>query len=413
MKRWIYLALIVIALVAVLGGLKAFGIYQMIQGFKAQGEPKFTVSTQKVSDQEWATTLSAVGSLRAVRGATLSTEVGGLVAQASYRSGSAIKAGEVVLKLIDDADAASVRALRAARDLAKTNAERSGKQFEAEAISQAQLDTDKAQLAQAEAQLAQAEAQLAKKTIRAPFDGQLGISTINRGQYLNAGDPIVTLTQLDPIYVDFTLPQQEIAVLKSGGAVQISTDAYPGERFEGEISALDPVIDPSTRNVQVQATIRNPQKRLLPGMFANVTLTAGAAKHYLTLPQTAVSFNPYGETVYVVVPRGQQEQVPDNKPVALRDSEAIDSANAKLNAGDGKKAAAAEAPPADPNALVARQVFVKVGPTRGDQIAIVEGLKAGQEVVTSGQLKLKNGSVVVINNALQMPNESAPKPENE
>lgn len=413
MKRWIYLALIVIALVAVLGGLKAFGIYQMIQGFKAQGEPKFTVSTQKVSDQEWATTLSAVGSLRAVRGATLSTEVGGLVAQASYRSGTAIKAGEVVLKLIDDADAASVRALRAARDLAKTNAERSGKQFEAEAISQAQLDTDKAQLAQAEAQLAQAEAQLAKKTIRAPFDGQLGISTINRGQYLNAGDPIVTLTQLDPIYVDFTLPQQEIAVLRSGGAVQISTDAYPGERFEGEISALDPVIDPSTRNVQVQATIRNPQKRLLPGMFANVTLTAGAAKHYLTLPQTAVSFNPYGETVYVVVPRGQQEQVPDNKPVALRDSEAIDSANAKLNAGDGKKAAAAEAPPADPNALVARQVFVKVGPTRGDQIAIVEGLKAGQEVVTSGQLKLKNGSVVVINNALQMPNESAPKPENE
>lgn len=413
MKRWIYLALIVIALVAVLGGLKAFGIYQMIQGFKAQGEPKFTVSTQKVSDQEWATTLSAVGSLRAVRGATLSTEVGGLVAQASYRSGTAIKAGEVVLKLIDDADAASVRALRAARDLAKTNAERSGKQFEAEAISQAQLDTDKAQLAQAEAQLAQAEAQLAKKTIRAPFDGQLGISTINRGQYLNAGDPIVTLTQLDPIYVDFTLPQQEIAVLKSGGAVQISTDAYPGERFEGEISALDPVIDPSTRNVQVQATIRNPQKRLLPGMFANVTLTAGAAKHYLTLPQTAVSFNPYGETVYVVVPRGQQEQVPDNKPAALRDSEAIDSANAKLNAGDDKKAAAAEVPPADPNALVARQVFVKVGPTRGDQIAIVEGLKAGQEVVTSGQLKLKNGSVVVINNALQMPNESAPKPENE
>ncbi|WP_043113931.1 efflux RND transporter periplasmic adaptor subunit [Solimonas soli] len=409
MKRWGILALIVIVLVVVIGGLKAFGIYQMIQGFKAQGEPKFTVSTERIESTEWQPTLSAVGSLRAVRGVMLTTEVSGLVDKIRFRSGDEVKAGDVLLQLVDDSDIAAADALRATRDLARTVYARSVKQFDAQAISQAQLDSDKATLAGAEAQLAQQEALVAKKTIRAPFAGRLGISTVNPGQYLNPGDAVVPLQQLDPIYVDFSLPQQALASLKVGAPLRIAVDAFAGESFEGSISAVDPIVDADTRNIRVQATVRNPQRQLLPGMFATVALESGSPQQYLTLPQTAITYNPYGETVFVVIKRGDAGKLADNKPADLREHEAIDAANAKLNA-KAEASKAADAPPGDADVLVAHQVFVKVGATRGGQIAILDGLKAGDEVVTSGQLKLKNGAAVVINNTVQPPSDPAPQP---
>jgi membrane fusion protein (multidrug efflux system) len=220
--------------------------------------------------------------------------------------------------------------------------------------------------------VAQQKAVVEKKTIRAMFDGRLGINAVNLGQYVNPGDKIVTLQSLDPIYVDFSLPQQNLSRMKIGQTVTVTTDAIPGREFEGKITAISPKVDPDTRNVQVEATIANGKHELLPGMYASVTVKSGAVQEYLTLPQTAVTYNPYGESVYVIEEGGKGA---DGKPV-----------------------------------LIAKQTFVTIGETRGDQVAILKGVKPGDMVATSGQLKLKNGSTVVINNTVQPSNEPAPMP---
>jgi membrane fusion protein (multidrug efflux system) len=381
MKRWMILVAVVGALILVIGGVKGYSTYKMIKGFAAQGAPKFTVSATKVQFEDWLPQMSAVGSLRAEHGADLSAEVDGTVDSIHFHSGDSVKAGQELLRLRAADDVAHLESLRANAALAEVNFKRDTAQFEAEAISQAVLDSDVATLRSARAQVAQQEALVAKKLVRAPFAGQMGIRAVDVGQYLAAGTKVVTLQQLDPIFVDFALPQQSLSQLRVGQKTTVTADAFPAERFEGEISALDPKVDTDTRNVRIRATLRNPQRKLLPGMFANVRVEVGSAVRYLTLPQTAVAYNPYGATVYILGPP------------------AAEPGPAKRGSGTPGRAAA----------LVARQVFVTTGATRGDQVAILKGIKEGDEVVTSGQIKLRNGVAVTVNNSVQPSNDPDPK----
>ncbi len=280
----------------------------------------------------------------------------------------------MLIQLNADADIAQLHAFEAAAELAAVVLERDKAQLAAQAVSQAQVDGDTADLKAKRALAAQQAAAVAKKTIRAPFSGKLGITTVNPGQFLNPGDKIVTLQTIDPIYIDFYQPQKQIAGLALGMAVNVSSDAFPGQTFSGKITSISPKIDVATRNVQVQATIANPKRRLLPGMSARVSVDSGEKQRHLTLPQTAITYNPYGSTVFIVKP-GEQKDAKGER---------------------GK---------------VAQQVFVTTGETRGDQVAILKGLQEGQEVVSSGQLKLQSGAPVAIDNAVQPANSPNPTPQ--
>jgi membrane fusion protein, multidrug efflux system len=337
--------------------------------------PPATVTAMRAEYQSWQAQLKSVGSLRAVRGVDVTSEVSGLVQRVLFKSGDDAKAKQVLVQLNADSDIAHLRSLEAQAALAKTVYERDRKQFEAQAISQATLDADASDLRDKNAQVTEQAALVEKKTICAPFAGRLGISTVNPGQFVNPGDNVVTLQTLDPIYADFFLPQQELSRISLRQAVVASTDTYPGRSFRGRITAINPKVDTATRNVQVEATVANSGNKLLPGMYVSVEVKAGAAQRYLTLPQTAVTFNPYGETVFVVEEGGKG---PGGKP-----------------------------------ALTVRQAFVTTGPTRGDQIAVLKGIKEGDMVVTSGQLKLKNGSRVVIDNKVVPSDEASPAPKDE
>jgi membrane fusion protein (multidrug efflux system) len=337
--------------------------------------PPVTVSAIKAEYVPWQPQLKAVGSLRAVRGVDVTSEIAGLVQTIHFKSGDKVAADQLLVQLNADSDTALLHSLEAAAELADTVYERDKKQYEAQAVSKATLDSDAADLKVKRAQVKQQAAIVEKKSIRAPFSGRLGISTVNPGQYINPGDKVVTLQSLDKIYTDFYLPQQELSRIFLGQPVVVTTDTYPGRTFSAKITAVNPKVDPDTRNFQVEATISNPRHELLPGMYASVEVKAGAIHSYLTLPQTAVTFNPYGETVFVIEESGKG---PDGKPL-----------------------------------LTVRQAFVTVGPTRGDQIAILKGINENDIVVTSGQLKLKNGSRVIINNQVQPSNEAAPRPPDE
>jgi membrane fusion protein (multidrug efflux system) len=304
-----------------------------------------------------------------------------------------VAAGALLVQLNADADIAQQRTLQAAAELAGTVLARDREQFEVQAISKAQLDADEADVKAKRAGVDQQVANVAKRTIRAPFAGKLGITAVHSGQYLNPGDKIVTLQTIDPIYVDFYLPQKRIGGLSVGQVVNVSTDGFPDLSFPGKISAISPKVDSATRNVQVEATLANAKRQLLPGMFANANVDVGEKKRYLTLPQTAITYNPYGSTVFIVKP-----------------------ASAKDAPGQGASGAASASPPASGAAassggLIVQQVFVTTGETRGDQVAILTGLQEGQQVVTSGQVKLKNGTSVVIDNSVQPANSPNPTPQ--
>jgi membrane fusion protein (multidrug efflux system) len=354
---------------------KAFVSYKMKKSMSVAQAPPVTVSAIKAEYVPWQPQLKAVGSLRAVRGVDVTSEIAGLVQTIHFKSGDKVAADQLLVQLNADSDTALLHSLEAAAELADTVYERDKKQYEAQAVSKATLDSDAADLKVKRAQVKQQAAIVEKKSIRAPFSGRLGISTVNPGQYINPGDKVVTLQSLDKIYTDFYLPQQELSRIFLGQQVVVTTDTYPGRTFSGKITAVNPKVDPDTRNFQVEATISNPRHELLPGMYASVEVKAGAIHSYLTLPQTAVTFNPYGETVFVIEESGKG---PDGKPL-----------------------------------LTVRQAFVTVGPTRGDQIAILKGINENDIVVTSGQLKLKNGSRVIINNQVQPSNEAAPRPPDE
>ncbi len=348
-----------------------------------------TVTATKVSSTDWQPALAAVGSVVAVRGVDVTTEIAGLVREIHFKSGQDVKQGDILVELNADSDKAQLQALEAAADLSASVLKRDKAQFDAQAIAQAQVDADAADLKSKRALAAQQQANIDKKTIRAPFSGKLGITTVNPGQYLNPGDKIVTLQTIDPIYVDFNLPQKTVGSLQVGQVVNVTSDGFAGVSFPGKISAISPKVDTTTRNVVVEATFANPKRQLLPGMFASASVEVGDKKHYLTLPQTAITYNPYGSTVFVVLT-------------------ADEAAAAAKVAASG---ASAPAPAASGSGLVVQQVFVTTGETRGDQVAILKGLKEGQQVVTSGQVKLKNGTSIVIDNSVIPADSANPTPQ--
>lgn len=374
-KRWVIMLL---AVAVVLGGVFGFGAFRgyMIGKFmSSMGVPVQTVSTTKADIAEWQPQMRAVGTLRAVRGADLSAQVSGIVSEIHFESGSDASEGMLLVKLMDADDVAKLNALRASAALAKITYERDSQQFKAQTVSKQALDADEQNLKNAEAQVAQQQALVNYKSIRAPFAGRLGIRQVDVGQYLSPGAAVVTLQALDPIFFDFWVPQQALQVIRVGQQIALETDTYAGQTFAGAISAINPKVDPDTRNVQVRAALQNPDRKLLPGMYASVNVRFGETQPYVTLPQTAISYNPYGNMVYVVEHQGVGK---DGQPQ-----------------------------------LIAHQKFVTTGETRGDQVAILTGVNDGDEVVTAGQNKLRNGSSIVINNTVQPSNDAAPVPGNE
>ncbi len=397
-KRMLIMIGAVIVLIAALAGGKYLQIRKLIASIP-KPQPQ-TVSTIEVQAQPWQSQLKSVGTLSPVRGADLASEVAGLVRSVNFKSGQDVPAGALLVQLSADSDAAQLQALQAAADQAETALKRDQAQLAVRAVSQAQVDADTSNLKAARAQVAQQAANVAKKAIRAPFAGRLGITALQPGQYVNAGATLVTLQTLDPIHVDFSLPQQQLAGLAVGQAVTLVVDAFAGQSFAGTINAINPKVDPATRTVQVQATVANPRRDLLPGMFAEVRVNLGNAQPQLTLPQTAITYNPYGSTVFVV-----------EKASAVQARAAASAASAASGAMAAATPPAPAASAADGEQLVAQQVFVETGPTRGDQVAITKGLTAGQQVVTSGQIKLKNGTPVVVDNRVQPANNPNPTPQ--
>jgi membrane fusion protein (multidrug efflux system) len=371
MKRRMVIMLVAVAVV--LGAVFGFQVFKgiMIKKFMATlSNPPQTVATAKAGYSQWQPTIEAIGSLRAVKGADLSLEVSGVVDSISFNSGDDVAEGAPLLKLRSDDDAAKLDSLKATAELNQITYDRDQKQFKLQAISQATLDTDSANLKNANAQVAQQQAILDKKSLRAPFAGHLGIRAVDLGQYLAAGTAIVTLQALDPIFLDFFVPQQAVDQVKLGQTVTVKVDAYKDQSFPGEISAVNPKVDASSRNVQIRATLKNADHRLLPGMYATVDIATGAPQNYVTLPQTAITYNPYGNTVYIV--------------------------DSKSDGADGKAH------------LIARQTFVTTGPTRGDQVAVLKGVNDGDTIVTAGQIKLHNGSTVLIDNSISPTANAAP-----
>jgi len=352
---------------------------------KSMSNPPQTVSTMTAAYQEWQPHVEAVGNVRAVHGADLAFDVAGLVESVDVKSGVDVKKGQVLVKLVDADDRAKLDALEATAQLAKLTADRSKQQLAVQAISKAQYDTDVANLKSAQANVAAQQALVDKKTLRAPFAGRIGIITANPGQYITVGNTVVTLQQLDPVYVDFTVPQSSLDELKIGGNVQVTADAFKGKTFTGKVTASDPKVDLATRNVGVEATVANPDKLLVPGMFTKIAADSGATRRYLTLPQTAISYAPYGDTVFVV-----HDGAPPERDANGQTVKAKPSADANASKGGQK----------GPSHYV-QQVVVTVGPTRGDQVAVLSGIKQGDVVVTSGQLKLRNETPVNINNKVQ------------
>ena len=386
---------IMVGCVLVLAAALAFGFFLHIKALMASAPKQGaqTVSTTKASVLEWQPQVSSVGTMVAVRGVDVTTEIAGLVRTIHFKSGQDVKAGELLLQLNADSDIAQLNSLQASADIAAVTLKRDQAQLAGQAVAQAVVDNDLADLKSKKALVAQQAATVDKKTIRAPFAGRLGITTVQPGQYLNPGDKIVTLQTIDPIYVDFTLPQQQLAGMVVGQTVNVTSDSYPGVLFPGKVNAISPKVDPTTRNASVEATIANPKGQLLPGMFARVNVDVGGLQKFLTLPQTAITYNPYGSTVFVVGPR-------EAKPA---DADAKDK--------DGKPAAPPPPHPNGPDGLFAKQVFVTTGQTRGDQVAILKGIEEGQQVVTSGQLKLKNGTPVEVNNSVEPANSPNPTPQ--
>ena len=372
------MAIMLVLVAVVFGGIFGFEAFKakMIEKAMASfANPPQTVSTTTAALQDWQPRLEAVGSLRAVNGADLSVEVAGIVEEITFQSGDDVGAGQLLAQLRAEDDVAKLESLQASAELAQIVYDRDQKQLKIQAVSQATLDADAANLKNAKAQVAEQQAIVDKKFVRAPFAGHLGIRQVDVGQYVGPGTAIVTLQALDPIFVDFFLPQQALEQIKVGQPVIVKVDTYAGETFSGEISAVNPKVDVNTRNLQVRATLKNPDHRLLPGMYATVDIDVGQPQRYVTLPQTAITFSAYGDTVYVVEDKGK-------------------GANGQPQ-------------------LFARQTFVTTGATRGDQIAVLNGIKEGDTIVTAGQIKLHNGAPLAINNTVQPTNDPNPAPVEE
>jgi membrane fusion protein (multidrug efflux system) len=400
-KRMVVMAALVLLLIGVIAGIKVMMVMKMIAGMKPP--PPAVVSTAKTTYREWQPELRTVGTLRAVRGADLALDIAGLVTRVNVQSGEEVKEGQVLLQLRDAEDVAQLHQLEAAAVLADVTFGRVQKQLAVQAVSKSDYDQAAADLKAKQAAVQQQQVNVAKKQVRAPFAGRAGIVTINPGAYLNSGTMIVTVQQIDPVFVDFHLPQKNLSELKVGQRVELRLDAFPGKAFEGALSAISPKVDDDTRNVQVEARVPNPDRVLTPGMFAGVNIDVGANQRYLTLPQTAVVYNPYGETVFVVMKKSEADK--------KRAAEAAANADQKAQQPAAKDASKDKAPPLPADALVVQQTFVTTGATRGDQVAIIKGIDEGTEVVTSGQIKLKSGAPITIDNSVQPANNPNPTPQ--
>ena len=373
-RRMIIMLCCVCLLLGLIFGFNQFKSYMIKKFISGAGLPPATVSTMDITSTLWQPNLTSVANVRAFRGVELSTELGGLVQTVAVKSGQDVQEGDLLIKLNDASDIAQLHSLKALADLAKVINERDRQQLAIQAISKNVYDTSKADAQSKQAQVEQQAALVAKKTLKAPFSGRVGIVTINPGQYVNPGDKLMTLQTLDPIFLDFTLPQSNAEQIAVGQDIVVTTDAFKDASFTGKITAVSPKVDTNTRNIQIEAQLANPDKKILPGMFANVNIKVGQETKLLTLPQTAVTYNPYGSTVFIAKATDKKDK--EGKPV-----------------------------------LEAQQVFVTTGSTRGDQVAILKGLQEGDTVVTSGQLKLKNGTPLIINNTVLPANSPNPKPQ--
>jgi membrane fusion protein (multidrug efflux system) len=371
MKKRLILTVIGLAvLVTILVAIKALQIGAMIDQGKKFVPPSETVTSAVVKADSWETALTAVGTLNAVQGVTIAAELAGKVGEIDFEAGTPVTKGNIMLRQDTSSEEAQLPGAVAQADLARTNLERMNQLFSKQLISQSDRDNAVAGAEQAQSQAENIRATIAKKTIRAPFSGQLGIRQVNLGQMLREGDPIVTLQALDPIYVDFTLPQQQFPLVRLGLTVQVTTDALQGATLQGRITAINPLVDADTRQIKVQATVANRGDKLRPGMFASVAVGLPARQQVLALPATAVLYAPYGDSVFIV------EDAPDKK---------------------GK---------------VLRQQFVRLGVKRGDFVAVTSGIKEGETVVSTGVFKLRNGQSVVIDNKLAPDFRKTPTPEN-
>jgi membrane fusion protein (multidrug efflux system) len=354
------LILVILLLIVIFGGIFGWKYYSGMKmaATMSRPPPPAVIASAEVKTESWQPYLHAVGSVTATQGIFVTTEVAGQVQEILAESGQMVKAGDVLLRLDDSVDEADLKGLFAQRTLAKLQFERASKLLKDKSVSRSDYDSSRANLDGAEAAVAAKQALIDKKTISAPFSGQLGIADINLGQYLSPGDAIVPLQALDLVYVDYNLPERHLANVHVGQMVEVGVQAWPDRRFEGMISAINPGIDRGTRSLRLRATLDNPEQLLRPGMFAEINTVLPLRDNILTLPRTAVTYNPYGESVFVVQQQGESLVV-QNRPV-------------------------------------------KTGEVRDGRVEVIEGLEAGDQVVTAGQNKLRNGQPVVIDNSVQL-----------
>jgi membrane fusion protein (multidrug efflux system) len=360
-------------LVGALGGIKGLQIDRMLVQARQFAPPPEPVTTAAVRKESWESLLTSVGSLQAVQGVMVTAELTGKVVKIAFTPGTKVQAGDLLVQQDTSTEEAQLRAAEATAALARTNLERSKGLIAGKIISQSEYDNTEAQFKQAMAQCDNIRSLIAKKNIRAPFAGRLGIRLINLGQVLNEGEPIVSLQSLDPIFVDFLLPQQELPKIRQGLTVRVTTEAVQREFVEGKITAINPQVDAATRNIRIQATLENPQERLRPGMFVNVAVVLPVKEEVLTIPATSVLYAPYSDSVFVVEEKKSEKT---GQPVR-----------------------------------VVRQQFSRLGEKRGDFVAVASGLKEGDVVVSTGVFKLRNGQEVVVDNTLAPEFRLAPKPE--
>ncbi|MFM8808644.1 MAG: efflux RND transporter periplasmic adaptor subunit [Chthoniobacterales bacterium] len=366
LKPYLYAAGILIVAVGAVAGLKALQIGTLISSAKEKGIPVETVSTTEVIKEKWERSVESVGSLRAVQGADLSTESSGVITKIYFENGQEVKQGAMLLELDHETESANLRSAEAEADLARTVYERTKRLRANNTVPQSDLDAAESQLRKSAALVEQLKSTISKKQLVAPFSGRLGIREVNLGQFVDNGDTIVSLQSLDPIYVDFLLPQQLLAGLAVGKPLKLFTDVYPGREFDGSLTAINSEIDPVTRNIRLQGTLQNTDGALRPGMFARVILTLGEAEEVVRLPATALLAAPYGDSVFVL------------------EKETAEDGTAKT---------------------VAKQRFIRIGRARGDFVSVVKGLQPGETVVSAGAFKLRNGTPVEVNN------DMAPQPQ--
>ena len=373
MIRKILLAVFIVLLVlGGLAGVKALQIKKLIADGKSFAPPPESVSSALVREEKWQDTLTSIGSVVAVQGVTVSPEIPGIIREISFESGAVVSQGDLLVRLDTSLEEAQLRALQAQEELAQLNLTRERTLRSQNMVSQAELDAAESTLKQTQGNADAIRATIQKKTIRAPFAGRLGIRLVNLGQYIDTGKPIVSLQSLTPIYADFSLPQQELARLKTGMRVRVTTDTYPDRQFEGTLTAINPDLDPSTRSVGLQATFANPDQLLRPGMFARAEVLLPEEQPVLVIPATAVLSATYGDSVYVI----------ESKP----------------GKDNGKPQ------------LVVRQQFIRTGGARGDFVSVESGLKVGERIVSAGIFKLRNGMAVIESNELAPKSDLAPRP---